>query len=146
MFVQFPWWFSCIPFELEDWNSSEMVDWNSSELADYGDYPDESESSEYGDFFEGDMILSEEQMSIVFGERNAKVDEKYYWPNATVPYVLCPDHDIPYRQNIREAMDKIQNVSCIRFKQRKNESDYIQFEVSCNHIVLVHFNFPHLYE
>lgn len=84
---------------------------------------------EYGDFFEGDMDLSDEQLAEIYGDRNALIGANFRWPNATVPYKLSANHSLKQKEWILGAMAKIQNVSCVRFRQRINETDYVEFKV-----------------
>lgn len=93
--------------------------------------PPDEEPGEYeqGDFFEGDMDLDEEQLALIFGDRNVLIEEKYRWPNETVPYKLSLNHSVAQHAKILEAMKKIEEVSCVRFIQQTNETDYVQFQV-----------------
>lgn len=84
---------------------------------------------EYGDRFEGDMDLTDEQLAAIFGDRNVIVGEKYKWPNNKVPYILSENHTTEQIDFILHAMQEIENVSCVRFQKRSDETDYVQFEV-----------------
>lgn len=91
---------------------------------------EEDEDIEYGDFFEGDMILNEEQLNLVFSNQNALTGESYRWPDATVIYQFSTNHSVEQNAVILEAMREIEIVSCLRFRSRTYETDYVQFEVS----------------
>uniref|UniRef100_A0A182Q0R1 Metalloendopeptidase n=1 Tax=Anopheles farauti TaxID=69004 RepID=A0A182Q0R1_9DIPT len=81
---------------------------------------------EIGDNFEGDMILSPEQETAVREGYTAKIDEKYRWPNNVVYYSIDTSmYTADQQNNIRTAMDQIELVSCVRFKARKAEKNYI---------------------
>lgn len=99
---------------------------NNYEIEWIGDYETDVEDGQY---FEGDMILTDDQEAAIFGDRNAMLDRKYRWPNATIPYNLSDHHSDEQNKIIVKAMKQIEKVSCIRFRERTNESDYVQFEV-----------------
>lgn len=84
---------------------------------------------EYGDRFEGDMELTDEQLASILGEENAITGDNYRWPNKKVSYVLSENHTTEQIDLILQAMRKIENVSCVRFQKRSDETDYVQFEV-----------------
>lgn len=90
---------------------------------------------EYGELFEGDMDLNENQLADVFGERNASIGENYRWPNATIPYVLSTNYSAEQNAKILKTMKEIENVSCVRFRRRTTEIDYVQFEVCCSVVI-----------
>lgn len=90
---------------------------------------DEVNDDEYGNYFEGDMDLSDEQLDAILGYRNALIDEDLRWPNATVPYQFSAHHSAEQKKDIRNAMNTIENVSCVQFVPRTNQSDYVQFTV-----------------
>ena len=86
---------------------------------------------EYGDKFQGDIILSDEQYQALFpGYRTGRIEMEYRWPNKIVPYELCKDHSKQQNLQIELAMQKIASVSCIKFVQRTDENDYIEITVS----------------
>lgn len=60
---------------------------------------------EYGDFVEGDMRLTEEQMEDLFSPaRNGLIKTKYRWPNKTVPYELNINHSKEQNDHIELAL------------------------------------------
>lgn len=93
------------------------------------------ENMEYGNYFEGDMDLSDEQLDEILRGRNTLIDEDFRWPNATVPYQFSAHHSAELKEKIRNAMDTIENVSCVQFVPRSNQSDYVQFSVCYNAFV-----------
>lgn len=87
--------------------------------------------SEFGEQFEGDMILSEQQLDdIISPSRNGLVFNYARWPNKTVYYELSPDHMDYHNNLIEDALKKIEAVSCIKFERRTNQNEYIQIIVN----------------
>lgn len=85
---------------------------------------------EYGDYFEGDMHLTNEQMDDLFSPaKNGLVETKYRWPNKTVPYQLSMDHTKDQRDYIEKALKTLESVSCVKFVRRTNEEDYVELTV-----------------
>lgn len=92
---------------------------------------DDDNVEEYGEFFEGDMLLSDEQTDQLFyNARNGRRNRKYRWPNNTVPFQLSLDHSREQRKYIKNALKMIESVSCIRFVRHTNEVDYIEVQVN----------------
>jgi len=89
--------------------------------------------SESEERFEGDMILTDEQLRQLNGtadvERNGQVDTYWRWPNAVVPYVITGSFSSSELSKIRAAMDDYQARTCITFVQRTNEAHYINIIV-----------------
>lgn len=86
--------------------------------------------AEYGDHFEGDIILNEQQIEALNNERrNGLVDINYRWPNNTIPYQLSPNHTTAQNAYILQALNMIESVSCVRFQPRINETEFIQLGV-----------------
>ena len=86
---------------------------------------------EYGEYFEGDMQLNEEQMEALFSPaRNGLVSTKYRWPNKTVPYKMSMDYTKEQSDYIELALKTIESVSCVKFVRRTNEEDYVRVFVS----------------
>lgn len=86
---------------------------------------------EYGDYFEGDMMLSEEQLEAIFSPaRNGLISTKYRWPKKTVPYQLSMDHTKEQRDYIELALKTIESVSCVKFVRRTNQWNYVDVTVS----------------
>lgn len=93
---------------------------------------------EYGDKFEGDMVLSKEQRESLFPlYRCGLIGKDYRWPNKTVPYNLTNDHSERQQKQIVLAMREIELVSCVKFIPRTNEKHYIQFTVSLSGIEFI---------
>lgn len=87
--------------------------------------------AEYGDHFEGDMILNEQQIDALNNNkrRNGLVDMYYRWPNNIVPYQLSPNHTTAQNAHILRALNMIESVSCVRFQPRINETEFVQLGV-----------------
>lgn len=85
----------------------------------------------YGDHFQGDMILTEEQISALFSTTlSGQVSTKYRWPNGIVSYVIESKYTEKERKKLLDAMKDIESVSCIKFVERTTEKDYIEIVVS----------------
>lgn len=94
---------------------------------------------EYGNYFEGDMIITEEQKEALFARtRNGLIATKYRWANKTVPYRLTSDHTQEQRNYIEKALRTLESVSCLTFVQHTNEKDYVQLQV-CSHFYKLQF-------
>lgn len=86
---------------------------------------------EFGDHFEGDMILTKDQLDNILSPiRNGLIAKNYRWPNKIVPFALSPDHTESQNRMIEDALKKIEAVSCIKFVRRTNQNDYVQIIVS----------------
>ncbi|KOB75859.1 Metalloendopeptidase [Operophtera brumata] len=82
-------------------------------------------SGEFGEYFEGDMILDAEQkraLSAALNARNGLRGGAKRWPNRTVVYHINEDEfDVEQVKMIEGAMEDIANNSCITFCERKEE-------------------------
>ncbi|XP_078357410.1 blastula protease 10-like [Oculina patagonica] len=84
-----------------------------------------------GEYFEGDLKLSREQMQelksgIVGGARG--LGKNRQWPGGIVYYTINTRR--PLRKAvIRSAIREWEEFTCIRFKERTNENAYIEFMV-----------------
>lgn len=86
-------------------------------------------AEEYSGQFEGDIILSPEQISELT-LRNGLSDEKYSWPNRTVVYeISSDDFEDDAKTFIRSALDEIEAVTCLKFIARTKEEKYIRVTV-----------------
>lgn len=75
---------------------------------------------------EGDILI----------DRRRSLDFQYYktWYNRSVPYVFESHFPIEAQRLVEVAIADIQNSTCVRFKRRQSEKDYIRFikpEVGC---------------
>ncbi|XP_055919216.1 seminal metalloprotease 1-like [Eupeodes corollae] len=72
---------------------------------------------EQGDFFEGDIDLSEDQREAIEGKaRNGLISSKYHWPNKVVYYKFAEGQfDGAHKNHVLRGMQMLEEVSCIRF-------------------------------
>ncbi|XP_077986277.1 uncharacterized protein LOC144440770 [Glandiceps talaboti] len=73
-------------------------------------------------FIEGDIFLGQR------GSANALRDKNKLWPNGVVPYTIVNTFSDYMKSLIQEAFRHYQERTCIRFVERTNEDDYIQFK------------------
>lgn len=86
---------------------------------------------EYGDHFEGDMILDKVQMDDLFLQgRNGLLSTQYRWPNRIIPYRLSNGFTTKQKHYIELALNDIESVSCLKFVQRTNQKNFIDITVS----------------
>lgn len=87
---------------------------------------------EYGDDFEGDMIIDDETIENLLekSEKNAPVDAFKVWPTIHIPYVIDGQFAASQEKQIEIAMAKIHNVSCVSFIPRTTENSYVNIIVS----------------
>lgn len=91
---------------------------------------------EYGDKFQGDMVLSKEQRNALSARlQSGLLAKQYRWPEGIVAYNLSSGHTGKQQKQIKTAMQQIELVSCIKFIQHTNETDYIQFTVGSNEMI-----------
>lgn len=79
------------------------------------------------------MVLTMEQKNAleqVVGPRNGWLGISTKWPNNEVFYEFDNRYQQHEKDTIKLAMSKIEQVSCIKFKPRYDESGYIRFVVS----------------
>lgn len=86
-------------------------------------------AEEYSGQFEGDIILSPEQINDLT-LRNGLSDEKYSWPNHTVVYEISDDFDEEKKDYINKALEDMEAVTCLKFIPRTKEESYIKVTVS----------------
>lgn len=79
---------------------------------------------EFGDKFEGDIVLSAAQQDAV-NSRTGLINTWYRWTNNIVPYTLV-DQTEAQKQAIRTALNEMQAKLCITFVERTTETDYIR--------------------
>ncbi|XP_041364647.1 MAM and LDL-receptor class A domain-containing protein 1-like isoform X2 [Gigantopelta aegis] len=121
-------------------------------LRDYG-YPEENLGIDRRFYKEGDIRLTlprkpdvmqrkrrwwfQAQHKEVFGRRNAVRDIYATWLNRTVPYIISAAYDKDQRNEMLGAMNEFEANTCIRFRPRRREPDYINIkpEGSCSSAV-----------
>ncbi|CAG7825008.1 unnamed protein product [Allacma fusca] len=85
---------------------------------------------ESGKLFEGDIVLPEEEEELLEdGEASAGIIGSHYrWAQATiVPYLFGNDFNSSELKILTDAMVEISEKTCIRFRRRKGDSNYIFF-------------------
>ncbi|KAL5491157.1 hypothetical protein EMCRGX_G016391 [Ephydatia muelleri] len=58
-------------------------------------------------------------------KRAATANRSWRWTNGVIPYNVSQDYTASERELIRLAMNHWMNNTCIRFRQRRNEVDYV---------------------
>ncbi|XP_070501173.1 low choriolytic enzyme-like [Chironomus tepperi] len=94
----------------------------------------------YGDLYQGDIDLTEEQKEFLEATANGSIDLRvgisnpfYRWPkdssgNVIVPYKFSNKYRTNERYLILGAMKDIEEHTCIRFRPVYNEYDYISIK------------------
>lgn len=85
---------------------------------------------EYGDHFEGDIVLNPMQFNDLKSNRSVWRITMKHWPGGLIPYQMTTDHTQKQRDQIKHALAAIESVSCLKFRNRSNETDYVQLSVS----------------
>lgn len=78
---------------------------------------------------EGDIVLTERDWNVYEKarfKRNAVRQRKKIWPNRIIPYEIENGLDA-YKKNIMSAIEEFHKYTCITFKERKNERNWIKF-------------------
>ncbi|XP_055836792.1 seminal metalloprotease 1-like [Episyrphus balteatus] len=72
---------------------------------------------EQGNYFEGDIDLSEEQKLAIEGKsRNGLIADQYRWPDRNVYYKFAEGQfDGPHKNHVLRGMQILEEASCIRF-------------------------------
>ncbi|ALC46381.1 CG6974 [Drosophila busckii] len=76
---------------------------------------------ELGNYYEGDILIPLQQNET----RNGLLAMSKRWPGAVVPYEIKGKFSAQELQNIEHAFKEYHSRTCVRFKQRSNEKDYI---------------------
>ncbi|XP_071959068.1 uncharacterized protein [Antedon mediterranea] len=110
---------------------------------EYSKKPDDSEKDGMGAILEDNAFINTaiadglEEPFLIEGDiyvpqlksrarRNAVREQRKLWPGAVVPYVLDSDKfTIDERKLIVNAMERYHETTCIQFRPRTNEKDYI---------------------
>lgn len=78
---------------------------------------------------EGDIALTERDWNVYEKtrfRRNAVRQRKKIWPNRVIPYEIEEGLD-SYKKNILAAIEEFHKHTCITFKEKKNERNWIKF-------------------
>ena len=99
------------PFNPDDFAAAETVD---------GSRPEgEEDPLSSAGLFEGDIANFDPSA------RNAIRSDYYRWPDNTVPYIITKEFSKTERSIIFKAMKEYHDKTCIKFKGRTTEPDYI---------------------
>lgn len=87
--------------------------------------PVESGPGEFGDKFEGDIVLSAPQQDAL-SSRTGLINTRYRWTNNIVPYMFA-DLTVAQQEWVRLNLDKMEEqIGCISFVERTTEADYVR--------------------
>ncbi|KAH8388630.1 hypothetical protein KR093_011562, partial [Drosophila rubida] len=81
----------------------------------------EENPEELGEYLEGDILVPQSEVSM----RTIRPRQSTTWPYGVVPYHIDGDFSEEHVDTILEAMDYIQNRSCIIFVPHTDEEDYV---------------------
>jgi len=96
---------------------------------------DELELPANGELFEGDMIMDDHLRRTVWGAKSKKSAVRYnylkklnrVWEDKVIIYEISDDFGPEHRKMLRQAMNEYVNRTCIRFRKRTNETNYVFF-------------------
>ncbi|CAG7815354.1 unnamed protein product [Allacma fusca] len=85
---------------------------------------------ESADLFEGDIVIPQEEEELLeTGEASAGIIGSHYrWQHAIVPFEISDAFKKPEVRILEAAMAEISAKTCIRFKPREQESNFIIFQ------------------
>jgi len=89
----------------------------------------EIDPEEQGDYFEGDMILDNDQMEAIINPRGRNIirQERYRWKNAQVYYEFEDVFNDAQKTQVFKALEAIEQNSCIKFLPKEAGTvDYIK--------------------
>ena len=95
---------------------------------------------EHGEYFEGDISgvelisKSDSASKLLHSGKNAIKNTYQMWPKGEIPYSISQSFSSYDRSVIRNAMNQIANVSCIKWRPRNNvDKDYVHIlrDVGC---------------
>ncbi|XP_053686030.1 astacin-like [Sabethes cyaneus] len=79
-----------------------------------------------GDYFQGDMILTNEQEEALTDGRTSLIGASYRWPDNTVYYAIDTNaFTLTQQDAIRAALQQIMLVSCMKYVARTTQTDYV---------------------
>uniref|UniRef100_A0AAG5CP19 Metalloendopeptidase n=1 Tax=Anopheles atroparvus TaxID=41427 RepID=A0AAG5CP19_ANOAO len=93
-------------------------------VANFNPDTDAGNVEELGSYIEGDILIDRPD------GRNGVANNANRWPNGVVPFVIAGNFDAKGMQLIEEAINQYHTKTCIRFKPRMGEKNYIAFESS----------------
>ncbi|XP_055324074.1 hatching enzyme 1.2 isoform X2 [Sitodiplosis mosellana] len=90
-------------------------------VATYDPSTSEMNPEELGEYLEGDMLIRPD-----FG-RNGLIASSSHWPGGVVPFEISGYFDANGMDLIERAINEYHRRTCIRFKPRTYERDYVTF-------------------
>ncbi|XP_066928065.1 zinc metalloproteinase nas-4-like [Clytia hemisphaerica] len=96
------------------------------------------EKAEDGYLFEGDMVMSKQDIEQSLAGGPSKESENLFglsksqykrWPNGVVPYTLDSSisNTLWRKSSVRKAMKQWEEKTCVRFVERTDQKDYVEF-------------------
>ncbi|XP_049835467.1 astacin-like metalloendopeptidase [Schistocerca gregaria] len=73
---------------------------------------------ELGKFYQGDIIFPT-------GSRNALAIPSLLWPKGIIPYKFDPSYTKKEENMVTEAMESIENKTCVKFTKQEKQKQYI---------------------
>ncbi|XP_034486998.1 zinc metalloproteinase nas-4 [Drosophila innubila] len=90
------------------------------------DEQSEQNPEELGTYLEGDILIPLDNLdSDTEGTRNGLLALSTHWPGGIVPYEIKGQFAPQELENIQHAFKEYHNKTCVRFKPRTSEKDYI---------------------
>lgn len=80
--------------------------------------------------FQGDIIMDKRLKRVVFGgtsKREILDESTFLWLNGTVYYEIDASVSVMSKKLLKEAIKQFERRTCIRFRRRQNEKDYVVF-------------------
>lgn len=109
-------------------NNYELISYSKKdfESCDDLDYYD----GEFGEYFEGDMMLTQEQMQYLEPEElSGLIGKKFQWPNKTLIYKFTRVYTAKQKEIIRNVANLMSSFSCVNFKEHTTEGYYLEISV-----------------
>jgi len=91
-----------------------------------------------GELFEGDIVMDDRLRRNVWGVESKKsalresVVDGLKWPGGVVYYEIEEEFPLQHRKMLAEAMGEFVNRTCISFRKRRKEKDYVVFSSKRN--------------
>lgn len=84
---------------------------------------------EFGDKFEGDIVLTAGQQEALLG-RTGLIATRYRWTGNIIPYTLEAAMSDAQRAAVREALNEMEAALCLTFVERTTQTDYVRVTVT----------------
>ncbi|XP_058832213.1 astacin-like [Topomyia yanbarensis] len=89
--------------------------------------PSATELEQKGDYFQGDIILTDVQEDIIQDGRTSLIGATYRWPKNIVYYSIDSGaFSLAQENSIKSALQQIMLVSCVLFVERTTQTDYVK--------------------